>query len=84
MTRLDYDSLRSLLIRRLSDTPKAVMRRSPRDELQNPPGVFCEACNQWMALPEGPITSEFGCTLCYLKFRVELVIYEQIQPDEAE
>lgn len=79
--RLNSDALRSLLIHRLSDTPKAVVRRSLRHELHNSLSVFCEACERWVSLPEGAITSEFGCTLCDRRFRVELVVYEQIKPD---
>lgn len=77
--KVDPESLRSLLIHRLSDTYKAVLRRSLRVDLGSTTSVYCEPCKRWStANAEGATGTGFTCPSCDRRFRVELIIYEEI------
>lgn len=69
--------LRSLLIHRLTTTLKAVLRRplKPGGGL----GLYCEACDLWQSMVQVPTFA--ACAGCGRRYRVELVIYEEIEDD---
>jgi hypothetical protein len=78
--KIDPGELRSLLIHRLSDTDKAVLRRPLR---QSGFGIYCEPCSRWTKIgDEAP--QEFTCFGCDTLYRVEFAIYEAINREEIE
>lgn len=66
--------LRSLLVHRLTSTVKAVLRRPLRG---GEFGLYCEPCDKWIHTPEAP--ESVCCQTCNRVYRVELVIYEEVQ-----
>lgn len=71
------DELRSLLVHRLSDTAKAVIRRSLTRG--NTLSGFCEPCMRWTG--RTAIDETFRCPYCERRYRVELLIFEEIEDD---
>lgn len=74
--KIDSAELRQLLINRLSDTDKAVLRRSLR---KNNLGAYCEFCERWTARDLDDVPDVFQCSGCERRFRIELVVYEEIE-----
>lgn len=82
--------LRTLLLHRLSDTKKLVIRRSLKTEEMR--GWYCENCGCWYGKPlwnfvqdrivcggSGWRIGDKGCGRIY---RVEAVFYEEVLPEE--
>ncbi len=69
------DNLRTLLVHRLKDTLKAVLRLSIATGRTN---VFCEPCGQWMVVEGFP--AEWTCPRCQRKYAAEMIIYEEVEP----
>lgn len=70
--------LRTVLLHRLSDTDKAVARRGLKD--QNSIGIFCEPCGSWARHPRGQsLPQVYTCGGCGRRFRVETLVYEEIE-----
>lgn len=80
--KIDSAGLRQLLVNRLTKTPKAVLRRSlrgPDRATGEPFGLYCEPCQTWWKRSQVPDVAV--CGKCGRRYRVELVVYEQI-PNE--
>lgn len=78
------DGLRSLLVHRLSDTFKLIIRRSLRTEQL---GWFCEDCDEWVQHESPPDTmpARLQCPQCGRMYRLETAVYEEIEvkPSDA-
>lgn len=70
----DPPGLRTLMVHRLSDSFKAILRRALHSHEIS---VFCEACEKWTHSKTLP--GEWHCTTCDRRYRVEFVIYEEIE-----
>lgn len=70
----ELPGLRTLLVHRLSSTVKAVLRRGLR---HGNLGLHCQPCNEWFPMHEAP--ESVCCPTCKRLYRVELVIYEEVQ-----
>lgn len=77
--KVDAADLRSLLVNRLSDTEKVVMRRPLRQIGKPTMSAFCEPCDMWVDGPRG-FPEEWDCPKCGRTYRVETVIYEEVDP----
>jgi hypothetical protein len=77
----ESDVLRKLLVRRLTISFKAVVRRplKPRDDTM---GLYCEQCSQWFRIDGFPTITQ--CPGCDSLFRMETAIYEHIEPDQLQ
>lgn len=77
----DEPTLRSLLIHRLSDTAKLVFRRSLR---YGQISALCEKCNEWtvskLAGDMEELKTHWSCPKCERVFRLELAVYEEVDP----
>jgi hypothetical protein len=74
--KLDSPDLRSLIVNRLTDTLKVILRRPLSDKARSY-GVFCEHCQRWNNATEVP--EELTCDGCNRRFRIETVIYAEIE-----
>jgi hypothetical protein len=73
--RIPSDELRQLVVNRLSDTEKAVLRRSlSRDKIS----VFCEPCRRWTSAVND-VPDVYQCERCGRRYRIEFVVYEEIE-----
>lgn len=72
--------MRSLLVHRLVDGPKAVWRRSFSDEDKT--SAYCEACRTWIR--KVPLTEEFTHEACGRVYRVEFAVLEEVMDDDGE
>lgn len=73
--RIPTDSLRQLLVNRLSDTYKAILRRPLRGGGNS---VYCEECDWWQKATGFPAT--WTCRRCNRSFRIEFAVYEEMEP----
>lgn len=77
------DGLRSLLIHRLSDTMKLTGRRALRREERV--AWFCEPCDRWVTREDdltNGLPTKVVCPDCERHYRLELAVYEEIDPPE--
>lgn len=79
----DNDNLRSLMVHRLSDTMKTVARRGLRREYRV--SWFCEPCELWVKREDdiaAGLPMKVTCPTCDRHYRLELAVYEEIDPPE--
>ena len=75
--KIDSAILRQLLVNRLSDTYKAVLRRSLRELRHGKKlSVYCEECSHWTNVQAFP--EEWECPRCETAYRIEFAVYEEI------
>jgi hypothetical protein len=65
--------LRALLVKRLSETWKSVLRVPLRRAGRT--SIFCEHCDRWNNLEDVP--QQWLCPECGTEFVIELVVYEE-------
>jgi hypothetical protein len=75
------ESLRSLIVHRLSDTTKAVFRRSLR---RGNVSEYCESCDSWDKRHDEGLPEEWRCRDCDRLFRLEFAVYEEILEEGEE
>jgi hypothetical protein len=68
--------LRSMLVHRLSDTAKAIWRRGLRSDNTS---AYCEHCRHWTR-NVGIAQPLWTCARCARVYRIEFVIYEEVDP----
>jgi hypothetical protein len=82
--KVERFTTRNLLVHRLSDTVKVVLRRPLRDSVARGEvtrlSAYCEPCEQWVASPGIP--DIYRCEVCRRQFRIEFVVYEEVDPDD--
>lgn len=70
--------LRTLLVHRLVDSYKAVLRRS--NTRQDRVAILCEPCEKWVpANGRADLPSEWECPHCARTFRIECAIYGEVE-----
>lgn len=80
--KINSAELRQLLINRLSDTYKAILRRSLR--FQDNVSIYCEDCGKWTRVRDYPPL--WTCPECNTTYRMEFAVYEEMEkaPPVAE
>jgi ribosomal protein S26 len=77
--------LRSLLVRRLRPSAKAILRLRMRHNILTATTdkyqIFCEACLRWLNLVEWG--EEFACPRCNSLYAIEFAVYTKIE-EESE
>jgi len=66
--------LRSLLVHRLADTVKAVLRLPLSGGVF---GVYCETCDKWHSVKTPPWN--WKCPDCGLMFTMEFAVYKEVK-----
>lgn len=78
------ENLRSLLVHRLRDAAKAVLRISLRQDLGTAGAsqyqIYCEPCGKWSTLKGW--AEEVVCPHCGQVYAVEFAVYSAITPDD--
>jgi rubredoxin len=75
------ETLRTLLIHRLSDTTKLIWRRALRFDNM---GAFCEPCQRWTIRIEedhDEIDTRWHCPECNRRYRLEFAVFEEVDPE---
>lgn len=80
--RTEPAGLRSLLVHRLSEGRKAVLRRGLRNTHKL--SLYCEVCRRWVAHCSGAPPNEWVCLSCKTWYRVEFAVYAAIQREDPE
>lgn len=77
------DSLRSLMVNRLRDTTKMVLRISLRQDLATADAakyqIHCETCDEWFNL--GAWAEEIVCPNCQQVYAVEFAVFSAIKEE---
>ena len=72
--KADSEELRSLLVHRLRDTKKAVLRASLRDDRFS---IYCEPCDKWTYADEVEWDEELDCPHCGRVYELEFSVYSE-------
>lgn len=73
----EVHALRSLLVHRLRDGAKAVLRLPLAKSLASSAyGILCEPCNTWMQVKE--MGEEFPCPQCGRVFALEFAVFSVV------